>query len=408
MTISKFISGAKEIEFDAVAQSGKIMISAIAEHIENAGVHSGDATIVYPPQKVYAKTAHEIQTIAEKLALALRVTGPFNLQCLVKDNKVYVIEMNIRASRTFPFISKATGVNFAEMIVDAFYGRARAVSLSYPEYAVVKSPQFSFGRLPGADPVLYVEMSSTGEVACFGHDFEEALLSSIAASTSLDGNNGSASSPQESAFISLGNPLNKKKFLESAESLAAAGFTLYATKGTSKFLNDHGLTTNRVYKVSEKKNPNAFLFIAGPDAGWEEHCKELARKLGLKNYIFAGNAPHEHVQEYYSLSDVFVLPSRFLYEDNIVNDSWGLMVNEALSLGIPVVGTTAVAAAYDMIENGVSGYQVPQQNIPALAVAIEKSLANKPTGARKAFEHWNNYNTMFTAFKKAITLVMRK
>ncbi|MBS3125169.1 glycosyltransferase family 4 protein [Candidatus Woesearchaeota archaeon] len=158
----------------------------------------------------------------------------------------------------------------------------------------------------------------------------------------------------------------------------------------------------------EKKNPNAFLFIAGPDAGWEEHCKELARKLGLKNYIFAGNAPHEHVQEYYSLSDVFVLPSRFLYEDNIVNDSWGLMVNEALSLGIPVVGTTAVAAAYDMIENGVSGYQVPQQNIPALAVAIEKSLANKPTGARKAFEHWNNYNTMFTAFKKAITLVMRK
>ena len=283
VTISKFISGAKEIEFDAVAQSGKIMISAIAEHIENAGVHSGDATIVYPPQKVYAKTAHEIQTIAEKLALALRVTGPFNLQCLVKDNKVYVIEMNIRASRTFPFISKATGVNFAEMIVDAFYGRARAVSLSYPEYAVVKSPQFSFGRLPGADPVLHVEMSSTGEVACFGHDFEEALLSSIAASTSLDGNNGSASSPQESAFISLGNPLNKKKFLESAESLAAAGFTLYATKGTSKFLNDHGLTTNRVYKVSEKKNPNALELIQKKTVAFVINVSDFEKQSAKKS-----------------------------------------------------------------------------------------------------------------------------
>ncbi|MDP3948923.1 MAG: carbamoyl-phosphate synthase (glutamine-hydrolyzing) large subunit [bacterium] len=275
VTISKFISGAKEIEFDAVAQRGKITVSAIAEHIENAGVHSGDATIVYPPQKVYAKTAHEIQTIAEKLALALRVTGPFNLQCLVKDNKVCVIEMNIRASRTFPFISKATGVNFAEMIVDAFYGRARAVPLSYPGYAVVKSPQFSFGRLPGADPVLHVEMSSTGEVACFGRDFEEALLSSIAASTSLDGH--------KNAFISLGGPLNKKKFLESAESLAAAGFTLYATNNTAKFLVDHGLTANRVYKVSEKKNPNALQLIQKKTVAFVINVSDFEKQSAKKS-----------------------------------------------------------------------------------------------------------------------------
>ncbi len=278
VTISKFISGAKEIEFDAVAQRGKIMVSAIAEHIENAGVHSGDATIVYPPQKVYAKTAHEIQVIAEKLALALRVTGPFNMQCLVKDNKVYVIEMNIRASRTFPFISKATGVNFAEIIVDAFYGRAKPTPLTYPEYAVVKSPQFSFSRLPGADPVLHVEMSSTGEVACFGRDFEEALLSSIAASASLD--------KHKSALISLGGELNRKRFLESVESLAAAGFTLYATSNTSKFLNDHGLATNLVYKVSEKKNPNALQLIRDKKVAFvvsvSDFEKQPARKYKMQ------------------------------------------------------------------------------------------------------------------------------
>ncbi|MGC9599125.1 MAG: carbamoyl-phosphate synthase (glutamine-hydrolyzing) large subunit [Minisyncoccia bacterium] len=253
VTISKFILGAKEIEFDAVAQSGIIKISAIAEHIENAGVHSGDATIVYPPQKVYAKTANEIQTVAVKLARALRITGPFNLQCLVKDNKVYVIELNARASRTFPFISKASGVNFADMIVDAFYGHARAVSLRYPDYAVVKSPQFSFGRLPGSDPVLHVEMASTGEVACFGRDLESALLTSIAASMPLN--------EAKSAFVSLGGGSNKREFLESAEALATNGFTLYATQGTAEFLNRHDIRAARIYKVSEGKNPNALALI---------------------------------------------------------------------------------------------------------------------------------------------------
>lgn len=254
VTISKFIQGAKEIEFDAVAQKGVIKISAIAEHIENAGVHSGDATIVYPPQKLYAKTAHEIEEIGAKLAAALRITGPFNVQCLVKDNKAYVIETNLRASRTFPLLSKSTGVNFAEMIVDAFHGRARTTALEYPGYAVVKSPQFSFSRLPGSDPVPHVEMSSTGEVACFGRDLEEALLSSVAASTRL--------SDTKAAFVSLGGNGNKGKFLESGKALANAGFVIYATESTCEFLQGHGIKAERVYKVREKKGPTALDLIA--------------------------------------------------------------------------------------------------------------------------------------------------
>ncbi len=161
----------------------------------------------------------------------------------------------------------------------------------------------------------------------------------------------------------------------------------------------------RAFKEIEQKNPDAFLLIGGPDAGWEQHCKELAEKIGLKNYKFIGNVPHETVQEHYLLADVFVLPTRFLYEDNVVNESWGLTVNEAMSLSIPVVATTAVAAAYDMIENEVSGHIVKERDVNALARAIQKTLAKKPTGARKAFEKWNNYDKMFNAFNKAIELV---
>lgn len=164
----------------------------------------------------------------------------------------------------------------------------------------------------------------------------------------------------------------------------------------------------KAFAKIEKRNNDSFLLIGGPDHGWEKHCKELAEKLKLKNYKFIGNIPHDSVQEHYLLAEVFVLPTRFLYEDNVVNESWGLTVNEAMSLGIPVIATTAVAAAYDMIENGISGYRVKEMQINALAEAIEKALANKPIGARKAFEKWNNYNKMFWAFKKAINLVKNR
>ena len=253
VTISKFFTDAREIEFDAVGQKGEIQIYAISEHIENAGVHSGDATIVYPTQRVYSSTEKQILRIAALLARELSITGPFNIQFLVKDNRVYVIEANLRASRTFPFLSKATRVNFADVIVAAFYGRARKIQIPYPDYAVVKSPQFSFARLAGADPLLHVEMASTGEVACFGDDFEEALLKSIYASVPLPAT--------KAALLSLGGILNKKKFLDWAKLLVRAGYKIYATDNTCDFLSKNGISCHKVYKVHENKRLNVLEFI---------------------------------------------------------------------------------------------------------------------------------------------------
>ena len=253
VTISKFFTGAREIEFDAVAQKGRIQIYAISEHIENAGVHSGDATIVYPTQRVYASTERRIQKIAKDLARELEITGPINIQFLVKDNKVYVIEANLRASRTFPFLSKATRFNFAEVIVASFYGKARRIEIPYPDYAVVKSPQFSFARLAGADPLLHVEMSSTGEVACFGDTAEEALLKSIYASVPL--------SDKKAVLLSLGGAVNKKKFLEHAQMLYRAGYKIYATDTTCDFLNENNISSRKVYKVQENRKLNVLEFI---------------------------------------------------------------------------------------------------------------------------------------------------
>jgi len=295
VTVSKFMTGAKEIEFDAVAQDGKIMIFAIAEHVENAGVHSGDATIVYPSQKVYSSTEHEILKIAAELAQALKIRGPFNIQFLVKENKVYVIETNLRASRTFPLLSKATGTNFARMIVDAFYGRCKPVSLKYPDYVVVKSPQFSFSRLAGADPVLKVEMSSTGEVACFGRNLEEALLKSILASSGL--------TDKKSALVSLGGPVNKKRFLESAKLLAQAGYKVYATGSTYEFLKQQGVKTEFVNKLYEGKKPDVLDVIHNKDVAFvinlsehnenvEDHHKEhLTDSFRIRRAAVDSNIP---------------------------------------------------------------------------------------------------------------------
>lgn len=248
VTVSKFLTNAKEIEYDAVAQNGKILVFAISEHLENAGVHSGDATIAYPTQKIFSSTEQEIKKNSLKLAAALHITGPFNIQFLVKDNKVFVIEINLRASRTFPFISKATGINFSRLIVDTFYKKCAPLNLPYPDYVVVKSPQFSFSRLTGADPVLKVEMSSTGEVACFGADLGEALYKSLLASTNL--------TPKKSALLSLGGPVNKRKLLDAVKQLALKNFKLYATNATHKFLLEHGLKSELVYKVHENHLPS--------------------------------------------------------------------------------------------------------------------------------------------------------
>jgi carbamoyl-phosphate synthase large subunit len=254
ITVSKFFEKVKEIELDAVAQRGRIKAFVIAEHIENAGVHSGDATIVLPPQTLNAETMGKIEAVGRAIAEALEITGPFNIQFLAKDNEVYVIEVNLRASRTFPFISKVTGINFIELFVDAlFTERIPEVAMPVLTYTAVKAPQFSFSRLSGADPVLRVEMASTGEVACFGDDLEEAYLKAILAT--------GGHIPHKGIFISLGGDDKKQTFLESAYLLATLNIPLYATEKTWAFLQKHGIEATKLYKIHEQRSPNVLTYF---------------------------------------------------------------------------------------------------------------------------------------------------
>lgn len=249
ITVSKFIEDAKEIELDAVAEEGIIKAFVISEHIENAGVHSGDASIVLPPQKVYIETQRKIEDVARKLATALQITGPFNIQFLAKDNEVSVIEVNLRASRTFPFISKVTGIDFIALAVDAFFHtNIQPVKIPTLPFVAVKVPQFSFARLTGADPMLHVEMASTGEVACFGEDIETAFLKGeLAVGGKI---------PQKGIFVSIGGDENKMKFLEAAHELPKLGLPIYATKNTAAFLESNGIKVKKLYKIHEKNSPN--------------------------------------------------------------------------------------------------------------------------------------------------------
>jgi carbamoyl-phosphate synthase large subunit len=253
ITVSKFFQKVKEIELDAVAQHGEVKAFVISEHVENAGVHSGDATIILPPQMLNDETKERIEAVGRAVADALSITGPFNIQFLAKDNQVYVIEANLRASRTFPFISKVTGVNLIEMFVDALFEEVPAVSISPLTFTAVKAPQFSFSRLTGADPILGVEMASTGEVACFGEDLEEAYLKAIIAT--------GGRVPQKGIFISLGGDDKKARFLEGARLLATLGVPLYATEKTSAFLRSHGINTTVLYKLHEHKEPNILTYF---------------------------------------------------------------------------------------------------------------------------------------------------
>lgn len=249
ITVSKFIEEAKEIELDAVAHRGDVKAFVISEHVENAGVHSGDATIVLPPQRIYTATAEQIEDIGKKLAKALHISGPFNIQFLAKDNNVQVIEINLRSSRTFPFISKVTGVDFIKLVVDAFFDKPiEKVMIPLLDFVAVKVAQFSFARLTGADPILNVEMASTGEVACFGEDIEMAFLKGeLAVGGKI---------PKKGIFVSLGGEENKLHFLGAAKQLAKLNIPIYATEKTAMFLNSLGITSKRLYKIHEKKSPN--------------------------------------------------------------------------------------------------------------------------------------------------------
>jgi carbamoyl-phosphate synthase large subunit len=257
ITVSKFIDNAKEIEVDCVAEAGNIKAFVISEHVENAGVHSGDASIMLPPQDLNKQTMDKLEKIARDLAKALHITGPFNIQCLAKDNTISVIEINLRSSRTFPFIAKVTGVNFIELAVDAFFHKKIkevTIDLSKFDFVATKVAQFSFSRLTGADPVLDVEMASTGEVACFGEDLEEAFLK---AELSVGGR-----IPKVGIFVSLGGEETKERFLQSARLLTKLNLPIYTTERTAQFFKDNGVKATPLFKIQEEKSPNVLEFFS--------------------------------------------------------------------------------------------------------------------------------------------------
>lgn len=251
VVISKFELGAKEIEFDGVAQNGQLLIYAISEHIENAGVHSGDATLVLPPQRLHIETIRKLKVISKKIAKGLSISGPFNIQFLAKDNRLKVIECNLRASRSFPFASKVTGENFAVLAAKALLGKA-PTDVTYQtldlDHVAVKAAQFSFSRLKGADPRLGVEMTSTGEVACFGESAEQALLIALMAV--------GFRVPKKNIILTIGKLEDKVALLPTMQMLHEMGFTLFGTQNTHEFLKARNIPSIMLYKVSEPRSPN--------------------------------------------------------------------------------------------------------------------------------------------------------
>jgi carbamoyl-phosphate synthase large subunit len=257
VVMSKFLEDAKELELDAVARDGDLVVSAISEHVENAGVHSGDATLVLPPQRTYLETLRRIRHITRKVAAALKINGPFNIQFIAKGNDVKVIECNLRASRSFPFVSKILKLNFIDTATRVIMGAKTAKyngSLLDVDYVGVKAPQFSFTRLEGADPTLGVEMASTGEVACLGEDFEEAFLKSLLSV--------GYHLPVRHILLSTGPVEAKAMFLKSARTLLELGAHLYATRGTADFLRAYGMKITVLHWPLEKRNPNVLEYIA--------------------------------------------------------------------------------------------------------------------------------------------------
>jgi carbamoyl-phosphate synthase large subunit len=256
VVITKFVEGAKEIEIDAVARHGAILFHAISEHVENAGVHSGDATVVLPAQRVYVQTMRQVRTITAAVARALDITGPFNIQFLARNNRVSVIECNLRASRSFPFCSKVTGVNMIELAMRAMLDlpvERPAISAADLEWVGVKAAQFSFGRLHGADPVLGVEMASTGEVGCIGTDFEDAFLKAMLSV--------GYQIPAKGALLSTGPIADKLEFLEGARLLAARGLRLYASRGTAEFMAANGIQAEALHWPLDGTEPNITTLI---------------------------------------------------------------------------------------------------------------------------------------------------
>ena len=256
VVVSEFIEQAKEVEIDAVAQEGEVKAYAISEHVEFAGVHSGDATIVFPAQKLYVETIRRIKKIARSIAKELNISGPFNMQFLAKDNDIKVIECNLRASRSFPFVSKVLKYNFIDMATRIMLGeKVEALNKSVfdLDYVGVKASQFSFARLLKADPVLGVDMASTGEVGCIGENYYEAILKSMLSVGHRI--------PKKNILISSGPTRSKVELLNSTRMLIEKGYNIYSTAGTAKFFKENGIDTQILYWPDEDKEPNIMEYL---------------------------------------------------------------------------------------------------------------------------------------------------
>ncbi len=257
VVVSRFIENAKEIEMDAVARDGEILAYAISEHIEFAGVHSGDATIQFPPQKLYVETVRRIKRVSRQIAKALHINGPFNIQYMARDNDILVIECNLRASRSFPFVSKVLKLNLIDLATRVMLGlpvEKPSKNLFDLDYVGIKASQFSFNRLQKADPVLGVDMASTGEVGCLGDDTNQALLMAMLSVGHRI--------PRKSILLSTGGAKQKAEMLDSARLLVEHGYELYATGGTSAYLTDNGIPNTRVYWPSdEEQHPQALTLL---------------------------------------------------------------------------------------------------------------------------------------------------
>jgi carbamoyl-phosphate synthase large subunit len=256
VVVTEFIENAKEIEIDAVANKGEVIAYAISEHIEFAGVHSGDATMVFPAQKIYFETARRIKKVARQLAKALNITGPFNMQFLAKDNDIKVIECNLRASRSFPFVSKVLKVNFIELATKVMLGmevQRPDKSIFELDYIGIKASQFSFSRLSKADPVLGVDMASTGEVGCIGENYYETLLKAMLSV--------GYRIPKKNILLSTGDARSKIELLNSARMLRDKGYNLFATRGSAQFLNDNGIQATVLHWPDEDAKPNTLDYL---------------------------------------------------------------------------------------------------------------------------------------------------
>ena len=273
VVVSQFIEHAKEVEMDAVAQNGEIVAYAISEHIEFAGVHSGDATIQFPPQKLYVETVRRIKRISREIAKALNISGPFNIQYLAKDNDIKVIECNLRASRSFPFVSKVLKINFIELATKVMLGlpvEKPEKNLFELDYVGIKASQFSFNRLQKADPVLGVDMASTGEVGCIGMDTSCAVLKAMLSV--------GYRIPKKNILLSTGTMKQKADMMDAARMLVNKGYKLFATGGTHKTLAENGIESTHVYWPSEEGHPQALEML---------HRKEIDMGVNIPKNLTA-------------------------------------------------------------------------------------------------------------------------